>query len=371
MELDIHTLSRRLSTRLAAITALIMVAILAVVWYKSRAARLEIEEVFPRIGTIDYYGLHTVTASQLRAKLNLKDGDIASMDTKGAALRLEQVPGVARAYVTIVRNSGNEKASLFIGIEEKNTPHFDYHPVPAGTVMLPKQMTEAYAQLIQAMPNALANGADEDDSQGYALIQDATMLPLEQKMIAFAASDMGTLRDVLKNSADANQRIAAAWIIGYTPDKRAIIADLLNAIRDPDSTVRNNATRSIAVIAEFASDRPEMGIRIDPSPFIEMLNSLIWTDRNKATAVLLALTEKPSPETLQMLRERALPALTEMARWKDSHYEDALQLLGRIAGLDEKEIQAAVDHGERERVIALAAATANTNSGASDLLPVH
>jgi HEAT repeat protein len=195
------------------------------------------------------------------------------------------------------------------------------------------------------------------------------MLPLEQKMIAFAASDTGILRDVLKNSADASQRIAAAWIIGYSPDKRAILGDLINAARDPDDGVRNNATRAIAVIGEFASDRPEMGIRIAPSPFIDMLNSLVWTDRNKATAVLLALTEKPDPEILESLHARALPSLTEMARWKDVHAQDALQLLGRIAGLDEKEIQTAWDRGERERIIEMA--TASTNYAASEPRPDH
>ena len=157
------------------------------------------------------------------------------------------------------------------------------------------------------------------------------MLPLEQKMIVYAASDTATVRDVLKNSADARQRIAAAWIIGYAPDKRAVLGDLMNAVRDADDNVRNNATRAIAVMSEFATDHPEMGIRIDPSPFIDMLNSLVWTDRNKATAVLLALTEKPAPEIAKALRARAMPALTEMAGWKDVHSDDAKQLLERIA----------------------------------------
>ena len=350
-------------------TLLIFVAVLAFIWYKGHAARVDIESISPRIGTIDFYGLHTVTATQLRANLNIREGDTApvrlgpgvmnsvrrtawrlfggsEIDTDHAEKRLERIPGVVRARVSVVRNSGNARASLFVGIEEKNAPCFGYLPVPTGAVALPPQIFQTYDQMTKVMMNALANDADEDDSQGYALIKDPVMLPLEQKMIAYAASDTATVRDVLKNSADASQRDAAAWIIAYAPDKRAILGDLMNAVRDPDDRMRNNATRAIAVLGEFANDRPELGIHIDPSPFIDMLNSLIWTDRNKATAVLLALTEKRAPEILKELRARAVPALTEMAGWKDVHSEDAKQLLERIS-------------------------TANTNSSASDSHPGH
>ena len=56
-----------------------------------------------------------------------------------------------------------------------------------------------------------------------------------------------------------------------------------------------------------------------------------------------------------MLRERALPSLVEMARWKTlSHALPAFVLLGRIAGLPENQVQAAWTRGDRESVIAAA-----------------
>ena len=373
---------RQASTIVAAIAAVFLLAIPVGIWYRARAVRLEIESDVPRIGIIDYYGLRTVTPQQIRAKLNLKEGDVAPIDLdemdgprmmtalikmvwrlspgqsevdKNVVIAsLEQIPGVVRADVVSGLGGGSRKATMFVGIEEAGAPHFDYRPVPTGAAKLPASMTTAYDQLIQALPGALANGVEEDDSRGYALHNDATMRATEEKMIAFAATDIAPVRDVLKNAADTRQRIAAAWIIGYAPDKRAVLDDLLDAVRDPEETVRNNATREIGIIAEFASHRPDLGIRIDPTRFIDMLNSLIWTDRNKATMVLYGLTETRSADTLQLLRARALPALLEMARWKDDHAWDALELLGRIAGLDDKEIEAARDRNERERIIALA-----------------
>ncbi len=49
-----------------------------------------------------------------------------------------------------------------------------------------------------------------------------------------------------------------------------------------------------------------------------MLNSLEWTDRNKSALVLEELTRKRDTALLKLLRERAVPALVEMARWKNA-----------------------------------------------------
>ena len=141
-------------------------------------------------------------------------------------------------------------------------------------------------------------------------------------------------------------------MIGYAPDKRAVLDDLQSAMRDSDADVRNNAVRSIGTIAAFAQRQPELGIEISPTGFIEMLNSLIWTDRNKAMMVLWSLTERRDPGVLQQLREQALPSLVEVARFKSAgHALPAYLILGRMAGLSDKEIEEAWSSGERESVI--------------------
>ena len=84
-----------------------------------------------------------------------------------------------------------------------------------------------------------------------------------------------------------------------------------------------------------------------------MLNSIVWSDHNKAAATLMALTASRPPRVLDRLRQQAVPALVEMARWKSpGHAWPAFLVLGRIAGLDEAAIGQAWTHGEREPVIA-------------------
>ena len=87
-------------------------------------------------------------------------------------------------------------------------------------------------------------------------------------------------------------------------------------------------------------------------PFIAMLNSIEWTDRNKASLALLELTGKRDPAILAMLRAEAFLSLVEMARWKSpGHAYSGFVLLGRVGGLAEDEIQAAWDGGYRETLI--------------------
>jgi hypothetical protein len=123
-------------------------------------------------------------------------------------------------------------------------------------------------------------------------------------------------------------------------------------MKDPDDDVRNNSMRALAIIAGFAQRRPKEQIKVPVTPFIKMLNSIVWTDRNKSAFALDQLTQKRDPVILEQLRERALPSLVEMARWKSrGHASSPFFLLGRLGNLSENEIQKDWDSGNREALI--------------------
>jgi hypothetical protein len=134
-----------------------------------------------------------------------------------------------------------------------------------------------------------------------------------------------------------------------------VVADLQQAIQDPDDGVRNNAIRALSAISVLAGQKPDLEIQISPTWFVEMLNSVVWTDRNKAVMALLNLTEDRPEKIIDLIRARALPSLAEMARWKSlTHAVGPYTLLGRVAGLSEQTIQDTWSNGEREAVIAKA-----------------
>jgi HEAT repeat protein len=132
--------------------------------------------------------------------------------------------------------------------------------------------------------------------------------------------------------------VIAALLLGYAPDKAAVVPDLEAAVLDSDAGVRNNATRALALIAHYASAHPELGIEIDPAPFVTMLNSGSWSDRNKGLAVLGTLTASRDPALIDALKSAdTLPALIEMCRWQSpSHSYLACRLLERVVGLPEQ-----------------------------------
>ena len=116
-----------------------------------------------------------------------------------------------------------------------------------------------------------------------------------------------------------------------------LLPDLLQAASDADSTVRNNAIRAIWVLASYAEDKPDILHRIDPEPFVAMLGSPEWSDRNKAIVVLLALTKRSDARWAERFRWDALVSPAEMARWQSpDHARNAFELLGRVVGLSDE-----------------------------------
>ena len=168
----------------------------------------------------------------------------------------------------------------------------------------------------------------------------------------FAAEQIPLLRDVLRNSSEAEQRTAAAAIIAFAPKKSEIVNDLQYALQDPEESVRANAARSLKSIAIIARKHPEPGLKIAPVWLVEMLNSIVLSDRLEAARTLVVLTDQPDEAALSLLRERALPALAEMARWKTLDYAlPAFLLLGRAVGIAEAELHRQWEQGDRETVI--------------------
>ena len=312
------------------------------------AAEAEGKELIPRfrqirgpeIGIIDFYGLRTVSEETVRKVLGVAEGGPLPRSKHDTELAIEEIPGVVFARLQAVC-CHDSRAILYVGIEERGAPHFDYRPPPQEPLFLPEEIHRTYALFLSALNEAVRkNEIDEDFTQGHSLISNARARSYQEKFLAQAEKHLDRLRAVLRRSADAEHRAIAAYVIGYAPDKKAVIDDLLYALRDPDDTVRSNAMRALVAIEVYSRRNPQLEIRIPPTWLIEMLNSIIWTDRTSAAVNLVNLTEERDQETLDRIRDRALSALLDMARWKHlPHALPAYILLGRILGLEEKEIQ--------------------------------
>jgi hypothetical protein len=294
------------------------------------------------IGIIEVYGNRSISAATIAEALSFKVGDTINRQIakkNHETERLKKVLHVPYVNIESVCCTERKEEILFIGIGENNTSQLSFRKAPAQPLFLPTEMVVTYDAFINSVREAvLKNQAGEDLSQGHSLMAYAPSRELQKKFIGYA-SDPAVLRSVLREAADHKQRAIAAHIIAYAADKRAVVDDLLFAVDDPDEEVRNNAARALSVIAFYASEHPELQMQIPAQPFIHMLNSVSWTDRNKAALVLFHLSSTRNPKLFQQLKEVALPALLEMAQWKSKQHAFLYYIiLGRMAGLDDEKL---------------------------------
>ncbi|HUF30858.1 MAG TPA: hypothetical protein VMM77_09315 [Gemmatimonadaceae bacterium] len=305
-----------------------------------------------RIGIIDVYGASTVGRDAVRKALALSIGDTIPQSFAGAETRLRAIPGVADAEVSAVC-CANGRMMVFAGVRESGAPALEMRPAPTGTATLPDAIIAADAAFTAALRDAVEQGqASEDHSAGHALMEYAPARAVQQRFIELAGEHEAHLRLVLRDSRFPMQRALAATVLGYLPDKREAAQALAPALADSSSAVRNDAARALWIIAEFAKDSPAIRSHIPIDPLVNMLQSLTWTDRNKASLVLMALTATNDSALLATLQARALPELMEMALWQSSaHALAPLLVLGRIGGVPDDEILAAWAEERREEVL--------------------
>ena len=251
-----------------------------------------------------------------------------------------RIPGITQARTSLVCCDKNGDYHLFIGVSENDSNMLYYREAPTLRIKLPDKYTNAYAQFLDRLSDAIQRGeADETWSQGHSLIHYLPARKIQERYMIWADENFADLRKVLRSSAYESQRATAVQIIAYHFDKSEVVPELIYAVMDESDEVRNNAIKALTVLAHYASEHPEKKINIPYTPFVRLINSVVWSDRNKGLSVLLQLTRSRNPEMLNKLKEMSLPALKEMAVWKsEAHAMPAFVILARIAGVPEEKI---------------------------------
>jgi hypothetical protein len=310
----------------------------------------------PRIGTIEFFGLRKVSEAKIRQTLGVREGGFLPPSKGNAEESLDKISGIVESHLEAIC-CDDGKMILYVGIEERGAAHFELREAPEGDTKLPDEVLAAYRRFQEVSSDAVRRGSTAEDlRQGYSRRSDPTVRAVQDMFPTLAADHMAELRAVLHDSEGEDQRAAAAYIIGYAADQKAAVNELQYALKDADAGVRGIAAQNLTALAVFASLNPKAGVKVEATWFIEMLNSLSWSDRNRALAALQILTDSRDPSVLNQLNERALQPLVEMARWKTlAHALPAFVLVGRIAGSSDKEIQDAWS-GDRAKAITTALA---------------
>ncbi len=318
----------------------------------------------PTIGVVDFFGLSKIQPERIRKILGFQEGDPFPRSKAGVEEHIDTLPGVVESHLEAVCCDAG-KTVLYVGIEERGAPHFDLREEPEGEQSLPEEVTKTYRDYLGAFEAAVGRGSTAEDlTRGYSLMADPVTREIQQKFAPLAKEHLAELRDVLRNAADEDQRAAAAYVIAYAPNQTDIANDLQYALRDADPGVRANAVHGLMALGVYARLHPEAGLKLETTWLIEMLHSLSWSDRDRALRALEIFTDQRDAAVLSQLKERALPALVEMSRWKTlAHALPAVILTGRIAGWTEQQIDEAWARGDRESVIAAATMDSTKKKG--------
>jgi hypothetical protein len=314
------------------------------------------------IAFVETYGLHRVDRQRVLDVVNLRAGDQPprSVQWKAITGRLERISGVKRAAIVVVtvpfesdKGGTVGRPIVYVGVQESDQPDVQFRPAPTGNVTLPAEIIAIHKDFERAfLASIKQNDFSEDDSNGYALMGNAAERAIQRKFPALADQHYERLVDVLNNSKHADQRAMAATFLGYASDKKRAVSDLVTGTRDANELVRNNAVRALSILMKYARAHRDLGIDVPTDWCLDLLESLTWTDRNKALAVLDAATADHDAALLASLRQRSLPALVEMSHWNaPGHGLMTFLLVGRIAGLTDPEIYQAWKAGKRDEVI--------------------
>ncbi|HJP93886.1 MAG TPA: HEAT repeat domain-containing protein [Pyrinomonadaceae bacterium] len=309
------------------------------------------------IAHIDFFGYGHIDVVKLRSVLPIQPGEsIKQADWTTCLSRIDEAirsqTGKPPTDVARVCCDENGNSMIYIGVAGTSSVALQHKPAPRGEYRLPAAALKLNQETEEALSKAVLVGrTQQDHSNGYALSADPELRAKELQIREFALANEALLRTVLSSSSDAEHRAIAAQFLGYVNVSARQIADLTDAARDPDEGVRNNAVRALGVIASSSQQRARM---ILPKPFIALLKSDKWVDRNKGGWLLINLTESRDPKLLKQLRKEAMDALVEMARWQFAgHASFARRLLGRVAGIEEARLDTLI-HSNAEVIIAAA-----------------
>jgi len=308
-----------------------------------------------RIKEIYFFGGAGLDTEKVRRSLPIHPGDEIPKD---------KMSDIFNAANEVVRRETGKSATdiapvtvnatdwnLYIGLSGQSSHPLKFRPTPRGKMVLPVELIDSYKKTLDLLPEALKHGAGEDDSSGYALSSYPALREAQLRLHSLAQKNEDVVLRTLGGSGDAFHREAAATALGYCDASKRQIAALVAATHDESGEVRNNATRALSVLGMSKST---LATEISADPFIAMINSGTWTDRNKGSFMLISLTASRKPALLRSLREKAFDSLAEMADWDAEHCLIAQLILGRIGGLPDAKTVELSRAGKASEIVAVA-----------------
>ncbi len=293
---------------------------------------------------IDVYGTSQITANQVQQKLGAKFAELAKQYPDGPDVeklfgeinkRLKKMGDFA--YVNIgMTIYPDDLQGLYVCIDvvdkADKVKRMSFLPEPTKTIADPEGLVGAWNEYLKKHFDLFMKGQLHKltgNCPALHCINEFSNPELKPYLEIFQTKvprNKDALVQLLRESKNAEQRAAAAFLLAHTTDAVALVLILEPSIADASSIVRNNVMR---VLMEIANRQKEVAINI--APIIKALDYPNDTDRNKALYTLLGLTDRP--ENKAAIRHQAGETLLKILRLtQPNNHEPAYEILKKISG---------------------------------------
>jgi hypothetical protein len=293
-----------------------------------------------KIHQIYFFGNEGLDLQKIKANLPIRaDEEITPSDIPAFKQRVsdyvEKLTGKPISDLGLVLFE--QSWTVYLGLPGKTNHTIVHNPIPTETTHLSQDIVKLYDETMQANIVALQTAKAEDRAKFDKLMSQGKDL---------CRSHREELVHVVSKSSDPEQRRAAAHCLGLIAETQPEIAALSRASNDSDATVRNNAVRALGFIIKTDAAR-----FISASEFIELLNSGVWTDRNKGSFMVASLVKNRDAKLLAEVKAQALASLKEMATWDLAHASPALEILGVLADIPEDKLARLIASDKRQEIL--------------------
>ncbi|NPC45946.1 hypothetical protein D7X99_12670 [Corallococcus sp. AB032C] len=267
---------------------------------------------------VDAFGSRKVDRETVQRLMGLEVGKPivhsgAIFKQKEAALR-EQY-GLAYAHVGMsIYFAEERKGTAFVVVDmvdAADAARLHFLPEPKGHPTDPEGLVARWNDYVQRLQQLQMQGKLSEDSNckvancigGFG---HPDLASFEPEFIAKVPGQLDALTAIVREEADPEKRVAAAYLLAYAPTLEETALRLQPFTRDPESGVRNSVLRVLASTQEAAT-KP----LLDVATVVDAVAMPKATDRNKATHLLSYLLDDLSPEALKAQRSGLLRQLGE------------------------------------------------------------
>lgn len=273
----------------------------------------------PAIATIDVYGSSTFDSARARAELRPLIEEFVALGTEA-----QSNPNADMAQLQ-ARGDALE-ARMREALGDVPLAHFE---VSMTTDFGPPQRLHVSLDIVEQkdaarrMPFRAAPTADLADPGGLLAVWGE--YPYLARFDEGARRHEDALYRLAAESADAEERQHALFLLAHTSDDERLLPALGQAIFDPSGGVRNNAMRVLMFLAET---RPELDFPV--ADLVAAFDFPGSSDRNKAGYTLAALAAQPRYR--DAIRAAVPTALRVLRLEKPNNHDPAYEILKLVSG---------------------------------------